>query len=203
MNEKELSDYRMTESDLQKWNQIQKQIISDCKLVKTPPSFSDFIKTKISPTERYGHTAGYCNSVGFFYVAEGDRGELFLECASHNPEDMRWYIMERILTHIGQELELDGREIEEKNWRYPEKFKNGKLTFEENKNWIYDAVYDSRKFWFEYAIVSLAKLFEKDWIYPYVTSCVNLMNLWFDVPHWDFSWDNMCFVEINDSKEHD
>ena len=110
--------------------------------------------------------------------------------------------MEKILTHIGQQLELKHRKEEEKNWRYPRNFKNGKLTFEENENWIYDAIHDSRKYWFEYIIASLAKLFESDRIYPYVASHRNLMNRWFDVPHWDFSWENMCFVEISDSKEH-
>jgi len=138
----------MTESDLQKWNLIQNKVISDCQRVKTPPSFSKFIKTQISPAEPYMHTAGYCNTVGYFYVTEGDRGELFLQCASHNSEDMCWYIMERILTHIGLELELIGKKIEEKNWRYPQNSKNGRLTFEENESWIYNSVHDSRKFQF-------------------------------------------------------
>ena len=202
MNEKELYTYRMTESDLQKWNQLQSQIIRDCQRVKTSPSFSEFINTQVSPAESYMHTAGYCNTVGYFYVTEAERGELSLQCASHNSKDMRWYIMKKILIHIGRQLELKGREIEEKNWRYPRNFKNGELTFEENENWIYNAVHDSRKFCFEYTIVSLGKIFEADRVYPYALECLNFMNKWFDPPHWGFDREKMCFIEISDSKEH-
>ena len=84
MNEKELYTYRMTESDLQKWNQLQSQIIRDCQRVKTSPSFSEFINTQVSHAEPYMHTAGYCNTVGYFYVTVGERSELSLQCASHN-----------------------------------------------------------------------------------------------------------------------
>ena len=114
MNEKDLYSYRVTKSDVQKWNQLQNQILRDCRQVKTPPSSSELITTQASPAEPYAHAAGYCSTVGYFYVTEGDHGELFLQCASHNPEDMRWYIMKRIFTHIGWQLELKGRKIEEK-----------------------------------------------------------------------------------------
>ena len=193
---------KQTESDVQKWNQLQNQILRDCRQVKTPPLFRELITTEISPAEPYAHTAGYCSLVGYFYVTEGDRGELFLQCASHNLEDMRWYIMKRILTHIGRQLELKGRKIEEKNWRYPRNFKNGELTFEENENWIYNAVHDSRKFCFEYVIASLAKLFEAERVYNCALEYLNFMNKCFESPHWDFDRKKMCFVEISDSREH-
>ena len=183
MNEKELYNYKMTEDELQKWCQFQNQIISDCRQVEIPSSFSEYIKTQVNPIEPYIHTAGYCNNVGYFYITEGDRGEIFLKCLSFNLENIRWYIMEKILTHIGQQLELQHRKPEE------------------NGNWIYNAVYDSRKYWFEYAIASLSKIFNADRINPYVTDQIDLMNRWFDVPHWDFSYEKMCFVEINDSRE--
>ena len=202
MNEKELYAYRMNDSELQKWNQFQDQILRDCQRVKVPSSFSEFMKTQTNPRGSYAHTAGYCNNAGYFYISEGDRGGIFLECISQNLEDIRWYIMELIVVHVGQELERKAREAEEKNWRYPQIFKNGKLTFKENKNWIYNAVHDSRKYWFEYAIAALAELFEADRLHPYVASRVDLMNRWFDAPHWGFCWESMCFVEISDSKEH-
>ena len=201
MDTKELYTYRMNNSELQKWNQLQNRIIIDCSQVNVPLSFGEYIKTQTSPENPHEHTAGYCSTVGYFYIAEGDRGELFLKCLSQNCEDIRWYVVEKIFSYIGQQLELERRKEEEKNWRYPRSFVNGKLTFEDNKNWTYNAVYDGRKYWFEYVISSLAKIFDTDRIQPYVISRINLINRWFDVPHWDFSWGKMCFVEISDSKE--
>ena len=203
MDAKELSNYKMNDSESQTWDKFQKRIISDCLQIKVPSSLSEYIKTQTNPTELYTHSAGYCNNVGYYYVTEGDRGELFLQCLSFNIEDIRWYLMERIVTHVGQQLELEHRKNEEKNWRYPRLFKNGRLTYEENESWVYDAVYDSRKYWFEYAISSLAKMFQEERIRPYVASRVDLMNRWFYVPHWDFNWKNTYFFEISDSKEHD
>ena len=101
MNEKELCAYRMADSELLKWNRIQSRIICDCKKVEVPSSFGEFVKAQISPTEQYAHVAGYCNDIGYFYVSEGDRGELFLKCLSKYPEDIRWCIMEKILINSG------------------------------------------------------------------------------------------------------
>ena len=203
MNVEKLCRYRMNSSELNVWNEFQEQIIKDCQKIKIPLSFGEFIETQISIKEQYIHTAGYCNKAGYFYINEGDRGELFLSCLSHDIEDIRWYVMEKILRHIGQKLELEQREDEEKKWRYLRKFENGKLKLEENENWIYNTIHDSRKYWFEYSIVLLAKIFETNRIYPYVASHIELMNRWFNVPHWDFDWEKMCFIEISSSQEHD
>ena len=30
-----------------------------------------------------------------------------------------------------------------------------------------------------------------------------LMNYWYTIPHWDYDRENLCFIEISDSREHD
>ena len=203
MDVKKLYKYQMNDEELRIWGLFQSQIRKDCQRVNVSISFTKYIETQIDSKYPYSHTSGYCTEVGYFYVAEGDFGELFLECLSQNREDIRWYITEIIFSHIGQQLELEGRENEEKRWRYQRKFKKGKLKLRENKKWIYNAVHDNRKYWFEYTISALAKIFDEDRVQPYVSNHITLMNRWFYDTHWDFDWENMCFIEVSDSKEHD
>lgn len=32
---------------------------------------------------------------------------------------------------------------------------------------------------------------------------IGLMNYWYTEPHWDYDRENLCFIEISGSKEHD
>ena len=161
------------------------------------------IEEKTNSVNPYFHEAGYCATAGYFYIAIGDRGALSLECSSPNPDDIRWYLLQKIVSHVWQQMELAVRMTEEQNWRYKRTFTNGKLDFAENKNWLYNTVHDTRKFCFEYVINSLSRVFSMERLQPYVNERINYMNGKFEQPHWDFEWQKMCFVEISNSQERD
>ena len=203
MDVRELYDYKMTPLEIQKWDMIKRQIIRDCQFLQIPLEFHEIIEEKTNSVNPYFHEAGYCATVGYFYIIIGDRGALSLKCSSPNPGDMRWYLLQEIASHVGQQMELAVRLTEEQNWRYKRTFTNGKLAFAENKNWLYNTVHDTRKFWFEYAINLLSRVFSIERLQPYVNERINYMNKWFNQPHWDFDWQKMCFVEISNSQERD
>jgi hypothetical protein len=203
MDAKELYGYRMTSLETSKWLALQNQIMCDCQFLQISSQFKEIIEKKSSAKESYLHEAGYHEKAGYYYISIGDYGEPALKCLSHDPNNMRWYVLEEIVTYVGQEQERKTRRTEEQNWRYTRDFKDGKPAYVENERWIYNTIYDTRKFWFEYAINSLYKVFGASRLYPYVSEHIGLMNQWFVQPHWDFDWQKMCFVEISDSQEHD
>ena len=201
MDEKELYAYKMTMPEAQKRNMLKKQVLRDCRFIAVPLTYADMIEKKTDPADPYCHQAGYNEKAGCFFVSIGDRGAMSLRCLSQNPDDIRWYLLEEIITVAGQQMELDARQTEEQNWRYKRTYIDGALAFDENKHWTYNAIHDTRKFWFEYAIRSLRKVFDEQRLFPYVNERIDLMNTWFDQPHWDFDWQKMCFVEISNSQE--
>lgn len=199
MTERELYHYKMTSEETEKWNELKSQVINDCKTMQIPLEFNEWIERKSNAIDSYNHIAGYCEKVGYFYIEDGDRGDIYLKCCSRNPDDIRWYILEQIVQHVGQNIELRYRKVEEKNWRNLRDYKNSEFT--EQIDWKYNAIHDTRKFWFEYEILALSKVFDSDKLKPFVEEHINLMNRWFNEPHWSFDWEIMSFIEVSNSLE--
>lgn len=203
MKEKELSAYRMNVQESEEWYALKKRILHDCKNMQIPHRYYSWIDKKTDPIDPYNHVAGYSQVDGYFYVEEGDRGEIALTCCSHDFEDIRWYLLTSIVSYVGQKYEHSHRNTDEKRWRYSRKFKNGKLKLKQRFIWKYNAIHDTRKLWFEYEINALTKVADKARLAAFVDARAGLLNLWYDQPHWAFEWKDMVFVEISDSREHD
>jgi len=201
MIEKQLYSYRMNLQELEKWAELKNIILSDCKKMQISHQHHDWIDKRTDSIDPYNHVAGYSQADGYFYIEDGDRGEINLSCCSRNFEDIRWYLLTSVAGYAGQYYELTHRKSDEKCWRYPRKFIDGKLILKQRLIWKYNAIHDTRKLWFEYEINALAKVADQARLTVFVNERTGLLNLWFDQPHWEFDWEKMTFVEISDSKE--
>lgn len=203
MTEKQLYSYRMSPQEVEKWAKLKNSILSDCKKMQTSHQYYDWIDKKTDSIDSNNHVAGYSRADGYFYIEDGDRGEINLSCCSYDVEDIRWYLLKSIVSHVGQNYELAHRKSDEKHWRYLRTFKNGKLILKQRFIWKYNTVHDTRKLWFEYEINALSKVAEQERLEAFVNKRTSLLNHWFKQPHWGFDWKRMVFVEISNSKEHD
>lgn len=185
MDIKDLYNYRMSPDELDMWMQVVESVRQYSKQIEIMEDYGVMITSAISSSVFCDHSSGYCKEVGYYYIEEGDRGKIFLKCHTQNKDEICFYIMhQKILRQIGLKLEMEKRDELEKGW-------NGNNR------------YDSRKYWFEYVISNLFKVFRGELVEQIVTQYTGYMNRWFYDEHWKFNCELMEFVEISDSKEHD
>lgn len=202
----ELFIYQMTQAECEKWSEVQDIIHRSCKVLNIPETYHSIIENATQSRGAY-HLAGFCETEGYYFVEEGDRGELHLACKTFSLAEICSYIMHhRILYAIGTKMELQNRSELEQRWKYRVDNKNCRprhLPLIENSNYQYHTRYDSRKMWFEYIINNLAVIFDEERVEKVIEEYTGYMNRWFDDKHWEF--DKTCkeFIEISDSVEHD
>lgn len=123
--------------------------------------------------------------------------------ASDENELKRW-MYSQICKNIALETELRHREEEEKLWRYVQtRAEEGHWLYRENTNYIYNAIHDSRKYWMEYHLSLLRKVFSEEDINAQIAEYESSLNIWFMEKHWSFDREQFQFVEISDSRECD
>ena len=135
---------------------------------------------------------------GLNVMSEGERGgpDTVIYRAK-DEEDLRWWQLERICFFIG-------KPDKSKVWRwYRHHAENGCWTYIERRHYDYNAIEDSRLPGFECCLRNMRFGFPSDRWKEKVRYYVGLMNYWYTTPHWDYDQENLCFVEISDSKEHD
>lgn len=185
MELRELYNYKMNPAELEEWMHVADKVRSLCEKLGLVDTYGVMIKNAISSSIFCDHRAGFCTKIGYYYIEEGDRDKIYLKCQSRDPDEMAFHVMhQKILRTIGRKLEMEKRVELEKNWTG-------------NNN------YDSRKYWFEYVIGNLAKVFEGRVVEKVILQYTGYMNRWFDDEHWQFDREKMEFVEVSDSKEHD
>ena len=137
---------------------------------------------------------------GLNVMAEGERGGPdTLVYAAKDEEDLRYWQLAVVCKYV-----KDGRPREEKVWRYyRDHAENGHWLYVEHRRYDYNAIDDARLYGFECFLRNLKAGFPPDRWERKVEKYVGLMNYWYDVPHWDYDRERLCFVEISDSKEHD
>lgn len=183
------------------WNRLKTGLLVDLKTMDIPSEFESVIY-RLTESRVGSHKCGYSVSDGYFYISVGDKGKISLSCNSHDIEDMRWFILEKTAREAGQRLELLQREDDKKNWRYLKNWDgNGKRADIEQTGYIYNTVDDTRKFWIEYEIRALSRIFPESRMKPFIEYNIRCMNYWFEIPHWGFDYERLCFVEISDSRE--
>ena len=141
---------------------------------------------------------------GFKLTAETDFGKLTTAAYTAKREDMFFEIMNVLLDGIALKLELYNRECEESKWRYVRaKVVDGHWTYTENQNYLYNAIYDFRKFYFEHHIKFISELFSMEEAEKLIKTYSQYINKWFTTEHWRFNKDTLEFDEISVSKEVD
>lgn len=203
MTPEELRKYKMTSAENQKWNEVVNLIREYCRGI-VPVEYEMKIEYHLSD-RAYEHHVGFCESDGYYYIAEGDRGKVECLCKSFDKDEMLIYLMKNILRDVGQSMELKIRHKEQIQWRFYEddaKTVPGHIAWVENSMYRYSEKYDSRKWWFEYILKGLISVFGIEKVSYLIEDFTANMNYWFREKHWDFDRESFVFVEISESVEY-
>lgn len=145
---------------------------------------------------------GYVSGLQFWNY--GERGPDTVAFHASDEKELQHWIYDQVSKSIAQRVELQNREEEEKLWRYVrERVEDGHWLYRENKDYIYNAIHDSRKYWMEYHLSLLKRVLSEEEVNNKITEYESLMNRWFTEKHWAFDKEQFRFVEISDSKEYD
>ena len=120
-----------------------------------------------------------------------------------NKERLMIWACEKICWNISIMWELEDRKEEEKKWRYLyDHAENGQWYYREQKDYIYNAIHDTRKCSFERELKLLKTMVPREEWIKMVEKHTRLMNRWFKKDHWAYD-EAMCqFIEISDSREY-
>lgn len=141
---------------------------------------------------------------GFKLTVETDFGKRTTIVYAAKKEDMFFEIMNVLLESIALKLEVYNRKQEQTKWRYVRaKAVDGHWTYTENQNYLYNAIYDFRKFYFEHHIKFLSELFSVKKTEKLIKTYSHCINKWFLENHWQFNKETLAFDEISNSKEVD
>lgn len=118
-------------------------------------------------------------------------------------EQLMIWVCEKICWHLSCLWELEGREEDEKKWRYVhDHAENGQWFYREHKEYLYNAIHDTRKTSFETELMLLKSMVPMMEWKEEVKRKTSLMNRWFKKKHWDYDEMLGQFIEISDSKEY-
>lgn len=187
------------------WHIFCIEVESNCKRMKIPKAHKNTISEHLAPQFTYAFSRGYHSKLGYYEIAEGDRGSLSISLATIFKDEAMWHYLKNIASSVGYSLELINRKCYEPMWHYgTERYDSALKTWNENPSgWKYTVRYDGRKYWFEYAISALSNVYDEQHLDDYISECENFMNRWFCDKHWGFDRSIMEFVEESTSLEHD
>lgn len=141
---------------------------------------------------------------GFALTVETDFSNRTTLAFAVKRNDMFFEIMNVFLGSIALKLELYNRKQEQTKWRYLHaKAVGGHWTYTENQNYLYNAIFDFRKFYFEHHIKFVSELFSVKKAEKLIKTYSHCINKWFLENHWQFNEETLEFDEISDSKEVD
>ena len=118
-------------------------------------------------------------------------------------EKLMTWACEKICWNISMMWELEDRKEEEKKWRYVyDHAENGQWYYREHKDYLYNAIHDTRKCSFERELKLLKPMIPREEWEKTVGKFTRLMNRWFKKDHWAYDEIMGQFIEISDSKEY-
>ena len=134
---------------------------------------------------------------GLKVMSYGERGDPDSVCyEAKNEEDLKWWQLDHLCSFLGKS---DNTKI----WRwYRDHAENGKWYYIEHRHYDYNAIEDARLPGFEIYLRNLRYAFTEDYFRKKVEERIGLMNRWYLIPHWDYDYENLCFIEISDSREY-
>ena len=135
---------------------------------------------------------------GLTVMSQGERGQPdTVKYVAEDEQDLRYWQYENICHFVGK---TDFSKV----WRYYRHHaENGKWFYTERKHYDYNAIEESRLPGFERYLRNLKCGFPPERWEQKVREYVRLMNYWYVKPHWDYDCEQLCFIEISGSKEHD
>ena len=144
---------------------------------------------------------GYVSGLQFWTY--GERGPDDVVFTASDGNELKRWMYSQVCRNIALQTELRHREEEEKLWRYVRvRAEEGHWLYRENKDYIYNAIHDSRKYWMEYHLSLLKQVIPEE-VNHKIAEYESLLNKWFMEKHWSFDMEQFRFVEISDSREHD
>ena len=145
-------------------------------ILRSINSLSVHIPKDIISTE-YRNLITYYRIEGVALTVETDFGRRETIAIAFTREEMFYQIMNELLRNITIKLESISRDNEQKKWRYVRAAAvDGHWTYQENRDYCYNAIYDSRKLWFEYHIKFVAELFSISKATALISSYTKLLN---------------------------
>lgn len=119
-----------------------------------------------------------------------------LKYQAKNDDDLRIWEFKVCCQRIGFYMALRTRGTDSEKWRYPSAMRyGGKLRYRENRDYAYDAIYDSRKVPFEVELRLLKPVLESaDWN-AVVTQRELQLNSSVNIDHWRYDNAAEKFVE--------
>ncbi len=137
---------------------------------------------------------------GLTVMARGERGgDDVVVYRAKDEEDLKYWQLEQVCRFI-HEPEPPARKV----FRYERHHaEDGHWLYIEHRNYDYNAIDDARLYGFEsflriFHFGATAERWEEQ-----IERHVALMNFWYEKPHWDYDREQLCFIEISNSKEHD
>lgn len=134
---------------------------------------------------------------GLKVMSYGERGNPDEVCyEAKDEEDLKWWQLNFVCRHVG-------KTDNSKTWRwYRDHAKDGQWYYIEHRHYDYNAIEDSGLPGFERYLKNLKYSFPEDYWKKRVEKYTGLMNRWYLIPHWGYDYENLCFIEISDSREY-
>ena len=193
MTEQEFMDYKMNHQEEKKWAELTNDIIEGFYSLEStvciPANIFHSSLEKLRDVKRPWEAKGYIAGKGFYHVVEGDRGHISVRFSDLDYSDARNKLISSTARDIAYAYVIsDMKGIQtkyESQWRYKcvedgIVKENGDTRMishlEEQQNWIYDAEYDYRIYWFEpllFMVKRLADDTEYQSTLAYYESCMN------------------------------
>ncbi|MDE6698276.1 MAG: hypothetical protein K2J91_02205 [Lachnospiraceae bacterium] len=205
MTERELLHYEMNREELKKWNElvddIKSKFLSMSGLTKIPYAlFTDTLDRTTMAKEPWCGSKGYIKDSGFYYVEEGDRGKIELIYSGLDYKMARNEMVKRCADRIAYAYvtkDIKGLRDKYKGlWHYCRiddgiENVNGitrmKSHLEEQKDWVYDAEYDYRIYWFEPLIFMVRRILDNKEYEKTIAYYEECMNHNMKKHHWVFN----------------
>lgn len=200
MDLEKLSFNKLTKEEQVKWKELKDLVIQyvDRNMYE---EYTRIVDEALMNVLIDDHIAGYSMGNGYYYVIEGDFGELSLEILTEDVQEIAFYILKNIYYLYASDIELKNRTIYQKYWKYYHE-KNteiGEYSWVKNADYVYSAYYDPRKYVFETVIRELKVHFSGEWVDTLIDSYKTYLNMWFDDEHWVYDDKTEIFIEASSS----
>ena len=134
---------------------------------------------------------------GLKVMSLGERGDPDkVRYEAVDEEDLRWWQIDYLCSFLGK---IDNT----KTWRwYRDHAENGRWYYIEHRHYDYNAIEDARLPGFERYLRNLKHAFPEEYFRKKTEDHIALMNRWYQIPHWGYDHENLCFIEVSDSREY-
>ncbi len=199
MDIKELAFNKLTKEEQVKWKLLKDKVYACCDK-DIQKEYGSIIENALKNVLIDDHIAGYSMEHGYYYVIEGDYGELTLDCLTQDINEIAFYILKSIYYSVASDIELKNRVELQKFWKYyHERNSLNTESWAKNSNYRFNSYYDPRKYVFEFVLARLAKTFDGIQLTYAIKEYTDYLNIWFDEPHWKYNAETLVFDEASQS----